>query len=433
MNNSFGGSSRREESSQQLVDHLFRHEAGKMIAVLTRIFGIHNLELVEDTVQETFLKALQVWKFHPVPDNPSAWLMQVARNKTIDLIRRQHRMTDISAELAFRLESGTEQAIGQFFLDTEIADSQLRLIFACCHPSLNPEDQVALTLKTISGFGVQEIAKALVSNEAAIQKRIYRAKEYIRKHSIQFEIPMGQSLQERLETVYTVLYLLFNEGYNSMKADELIRYDLCAEAMRLCQLLSEHHVGNTPSTFALLSLMCFQSSRFDSRIGEDNSIILLQYQNRSKWDHELIRLGYYYLNLSATGDQLSIYHIESAIAAEHCLAPDFDSTNWQSLLRLYDCLLERKPTPAVRLSRAIVLSQLQDTPSAIDAILDITGIDDLINHHYIYAAVLGDLYGKMGNFEEARRFLGKAYQLTSSLAEKRLLQDKITRITPRPS
>jgi RNA polymerase sigma factor (sigma-70 family) len=413
------------ESSQQLVDHLFRHEAGKMIAVLTRIFGIHNLELVEDTVQETFLKALQVWKYRQVPDNPSAWLMQVARNHTIDLIRRQQKMSGISEELATRLRSDTEHTIEEFFLDTEIADSQLRMIFTCCHPALNPEDRVALTLKTVSGFGVTEIAKALVSTETTIQKRIYRAKEYIKKHSIQFEIPIGMALQDRLSTVYTVLYLLFNEGYNSVKADELIRHDLCAEAMRLCKLLSEHGVGSHPSTYALLSLMCFQASRFDSRIGEDNTIILLQQQDRSKWDKELIRMGYHFLNQSSDGNQLSVYHIESAIAAEHCLSPDFDSTNWRSLLYLYDCLLERKPIPIVRLNRAILLAQLGDLPAAIDAIVDIEDIDDLLKHHYIYSAVLGDLYGRAGNVAEARRLLEMAYNLTSSLAEKKLLQEKM--------
>jgi RNA polymerase sigma factor (sigma-70 family) len=419
-----------DESPQQLVDHLFRHEAGKMIAVLTRIFGIHNLELVEDTVQETFLKALQVWKYHQVPDNPSGWLMRVARNKTVDLIRRQQKFAGISEELAIRLRSDTEHTIGQFFLDTEIADSQLRMIFTCCHPALNPEDQVALTLKTVSGFGVQEIAKALVSNEATIQKRLYRAKEYIRQHSIRFEIPVGLSLQDRLDSVYTVLYLLFNEGYNSVKADELIRYDLCAEAMRLCKLLEEHRAGAVPSTFALLSLMCFQASRFDSRMGDDNTIILLEQQDRSKWDRELICMGYYYLNRSSSGGQLSVYHIESAIAAEHCLAPDFESTNWQSLLHLYDYLLEHKPIPVVQLNRAILLAQLQGPATAIDTILDIPGIEDLLNHHYIFSAVLGDLYGKAGNCGEARQYLEKAHDLTTSLAEKKLLREKLERVGP---
>lgn len=404
-----------------------------MIAVLTRIFGIHNLELVEDTVQETFLKALQTWKFQRIPDNPSGWLMQVARNRTIDLIRRQQKLTDISEELRLRLQTGTEEAIQQFFLDTEIADSQLRMIFTCCHPALNTEDQIALTLKTVSGLSAAEIAKALVSNDATIQKRLYRAKEYIKEHAIRFEIPVGQELHHRLESVYTVLYLLFNEGYNSSKADELIRYDLCAEAMRLCKLLTEHPVGNTPSTFALLSLMCFQASRFDSRIGDDNSIILLEQQDRRLWNKDLIRWGYYYLDRSSTGDHLSIYHIESAIAAEHCLARDFASTNWKHMLKLYDCLLEYKPIPIVMLNRAIILAQLGRLEEAIGIIRELPGIAYLLKYHYIYNAVLGDLYRQTGNITEARRLLENACELTPSLAEKKLLRGKIEQLPINPS
>ena len=410
---------------RQLVDHLFRNEAGKMIAVLTRVFGIHNLELVEDTVQETFLKALQVWKFGQLPDNPSAWLMRVARNQAINLVRRQQKLLVLSEELASMIQSEAEQRIHQFFLATEIADSQLSMIFACCHPDLNPKDQVALTLQTVSGFGMQEIAKALVSNEAAIQKRLHRAKEYIKKRSIRFEIPVGDALQGRLETVYTVLYLLFNEGYHSVKADKLIRYDLCGEAIRLCKLLSEHQVGSRPSTFALLSLMCFQASRFDSRVGDDNAIILLEHQDRGKWNKDLIQMGYYYLNKAASGDHLSIYHLEAAIAAEHCLASDFHSTNWQSLLGLYDLLLEIKPVPIVRLNRSVVLAQTGRIRDAIDAILDIQGLDGLLENHYIYNVVLGELYGSAGDIKEALRLLEKACDLTSSLAEKKRLQQKI--------
>ena len=416
------------QSPQQLVDHLFRHEAGKMIAVLTRVFGIHNLELVEDTVQETFLKALQVWRYGALPDNPSAWLMRVARNRTIDLIRRQQKLADISGELSLRLQQQAESSIEYFFLDTEIADSQLRMIFTCCHPALCVEDQVALTLKTVSGFGVQEIARALVSNEAAMQKRIYRAREYIRTNNIQFEIPTGLALTERLESVYTVIYLLFNEGYSSMKADELIRHDLCAEAMRLCKLLAEHKLASQPPCFALLSLMCFQASRFDSRIGEDNTIILLQDQDRSKWDRELIGMGYHFLNQSSTGNHLSVYHIESAIAAEHCLAPDYASTNWAALLRLYNHLLACKPIPIVQLNRAVVLAETDGVEKAIDSIMDIPGIGDLLERHYIYPAVLGDLYGRAGNLMESRRLLERARELTTSIAEKKLLQEKIAAI-----
>jgi predicted RNA polymerase sigma factor len=265
----------------------------------------------------------------------------------------------------------------------------------------------------------------LFRHEAAIQKRLYRAREYIRENKVAFEIPSGIALGERLEMVYTVLYLLFNEGYISMKADELIRYDLCAEAMRLCKLLAEHKAVGQPIGFALLSLMCFQASRFDSRIGEDNTIILLQDQDRSKWNRDLIKLGHHYLNQSSSGNYLSVYHIESAIAAEHCLAPDFQSTNWQAMLRLYDFLLKHKPTPIVQLNRSVILAQTDGVEAAIGTIIDIPEISELLERHYIYPAVLGDLYGRAGNTGEARRMLEKAYQLTPSLAEKRLLQEKL--------
>jgi RNA polymerase sigma-70 factor (ECF subfamily) len=302
------------------------------------------------------------------------------------------------------------------------------MIFTCCHPALSPEDQVALTLKTVSGFGVPEIARALVSGESAIQKRLYRAREYIREHQIRFEIPTGLALDHRLETVYTVLYLLFNEGYHSLKADELIRHDLCGEAMRLCKLLSEHKSGARPSTFALLSLMCFQASRFESRIGDDNTIIMLQQQDRSKWDRELIGMGYHYFNLSSTGDQLSVYHIESAIAAEHCLAPDFESTNWKMLMKLYDYLLLSKPVPIVQLNRAIVLAEVTDVHTAIDNIFDIPGIAALLEQQHNYAAVLGELYIKAGNFSEARRLLEQAQRLTPLLAEKKRIRHKLNEL-----
>ena len=298
-------------SSQQIVDHLFRHESGKMIAVLTRIFGIHNLEMAEDVVQEAFLKATQVWKF-TMPDEPAAWLMQVAKNKALDLIRRQQNFKQYSKEVASRLEQETESTIDQFFHDSEISDSQLRMIFTCCHPELKEEDQVALTLKTVSGFGSREIAKALLTNDETIQKRLYRAKQFIQEKSIAFEIPAGKELIKRVETVHAVLYLLFNEGYNSTKADELIQYDLCAEAMRLCKILVEHQSVNSFSSAALLSLMCFHAARFNSRIDENNSIILLPQQDRTKWSHELIKKGSYYLNMSSRGNAISVYHVESA-------------------------------------------------------------------------------------------------------------------------
>lgn len=417
-----------QHSSQETVEHLFRHESGRMVAVLTRVFGMHNLGMVEDVVQDAFLKAAQSWRYDQMPDNPAGWLMRVARNKAIDIIRRKQHFQFYSQELTDQLQAEAEQAVEHFFLDTEIADSQLRMIFACCHPSLKEEDQIALTLKTISGFSIPEIARALVTNEATIQKRLYRARQFLKEQQIQLEIPVGHQLTERLDIVYAILYLLFNEGYNSGKEDELIRRDLCVEAMRLGVLLSEHSVGNQPATFALLALMCFQVSRFESRIGENNTIILLQHQDRSTWSQPLIQKGYQYLNHSSSGTQLSVYHIESAIAAEHCMAASFEETNWQRMLYMYDLLLELKRTPLVLLNRSIVLSQLHQGINAIQEIWHIEHIDKLLTTHYLYSAVLGELYARVGDCSNARKFLQQAHELTTSQAEKKLIMEKLKQL-----
>jgi len=412
-------------SNEILVDHLFRHEAGKMIAVLTRLFGMHNLSMAEDVVQDAFLKATQTWKFKTVPDNPSAWLMQVAKNKALDILRRKNVADHYSAELSTQLQEATDNYVDQVFLDTEIEDSQLQLIFACCHPSLKEEDKVALTLKTVSGFGVKEIAKALLTQEETIQKRVYRAKQFIQQNNIVLEIPAGKALQQRLDTVHTVLYLIFNEGYNASKSDELIRKDICAEAMRLCLLLCEHKTVTHPASFALLALMCFQASRFESRLDKNNTIILLQQQDRSLWNHELIDRGYYYLNKSSSGENITIYHIESAIAAEHCLAKNFASTNFQRLLHLYDMLWQMKPTPVVQMNKAIVLSYSGKPKEAIELMNSIKGIELLLKTQYMFNAVLGELYIKNNQPQQATDYLEKALQLTLSDAEKKLLKDKI--------
>jgi RNA polymerase sigma factor (sigma-70 family) len=410
---------------QHIVDHFFRHESGKMVAVLTRIFGTHNLEMVEDVVQEAFLQAMKTWRMNQLPDNPSGWLMQVARNRAIDIIRRQQHFNHYSKEVAGALQQEAVQTVEQFFSESEIADSQLRMIFACCHPSLKEEDQVALTLKTVSGFGVTEIARALMTNDTVIQKRLYRARQFLKDHQIGLEIPTGHELTTRLHIVYTVLYLLFNEGYNSVKADELIRKDLCAEAMRLALLLTEHRSGKRPATFALLALMCLHASRFDSRIDENNSIILLQHQDRSTWSKELIQQGYFFLNLSSQGDDFTIYHLESAIAAEHSMAASFEATNWERMLKLYDLLLEEKRTPMVLLNRAIVLAQLEKAPEAIHEVWQIADIDSLLKSQYIFSAVLGDLYLQAGDRPNACKYLKQAHDMTPSLAEKKLIMGKI--------
>jgi len=408
--------------TDKLVDHLFRHEAGKMVAVLSRLFGLHNIELAEDVVQDAFVKAQQSWKLN-LPSDPSAWLMQVAKNRAIDILRRYNHSKKYARTVLFHENEIAE--VEQCFHQTEIADSQLRMMFACCHPALKQEDQVALTLKTVSGFSMQEIARSLLTNEAAVQKRLHRAKEFLKSNNIQLEIPSGKDLKQRLDTIYTILYLLFNEGYNSLRADELIRRDLCAEAMRCCKILTEHDAGKQPPSFALLGLMCFHAARFDSRTDENDDIILLQHQDRTKWDRELIQVGVYYLNQSSTGADLSIYHIESAIAAEHCLASSFSNTNWQRMLQLYDLLLEVNPGPVVQLNRAVVIAETGDIQQAIQSILSIEGIEKLIRTDHLYSSVLGELYKRLSDTVKAKEYLQHAHDLTPSNAEKKLLKIKL--------
>lgn len=392
-----------------------------MVAVLTHFLGLHNLQMAEDVVQESFIKALQTWQLSGPPDNAEAWLMQVAKNKAVDLIRRQELHNRFSKEEVLAL---TENA-DEFFHEQEIADSQLRMMFACCHPALKQEDRIALTLQIVSAFSMSEIARALLTNEAVIQKRIFRAKSFLREQNVSLEIPAGRDLTNRLQTVYTVLYLLFNEGYNSLKAEELIRKDLCGEAMRCCLLLTEHPLIKDADAFALLALMCFQASRFDSRINAQNEIVLLQEQDRRLWDDALIQFGIQYLNRSAEGQHISSYQIEAAIAAEHAIAKSFAETNWQRLLEFYDLLLQTKPSPVTHINRAVVLAQLGEIETAIASILNIQGIDTLLRTDHLYSAVLGELYKRLSNLVKAKEYLTHAQQLTPSLAEKKLLQMRL--------
>ncbi|HET7179743.1 MAG TPA: sigma-70 family RNA polymerase sigma factor, partial [Chryseosolibacter sp.] len=302
---------------EKLTDHLFRHEAAKMIAVLTRLFGFHNAQMVEDVIQDAFAKALSDWRFK-IPDNPSGWLTQVAKNKAIDIVRRQRYQNEFAAETSALLKSEytATPTIDNMFLDHEIQDSQLQMIFACCHPSLDAEDQIALTLKSCSGFSVAEIASGLLSNPETIKKRIQRSRASLSEKKIQLGIPNGSDLKSRLDVVLQTLYLLFNEGYNSSSTEELIRKDLCQESLRLAILLTRHPLIQSPKCHALVALMTLLTSRFGARLTEDSEIVLLEDQDRSKWDKELINVGLGYLERAMQGDEVTGYHLQAAIVAE---------------------------------------------------------------------------------------------------------------------
>jgi len=397
-----------------------------MVSVLTRVFGINELEMAEDVVQECMIKALHEWPFHGIPQNPSAWLYKVARNKAIDILRRNKKLvyhTDNVAGMAL-VEKGISGKIDELFLDHEIKDSQLRMIFACCSPEINSEAQVALTLKTLCGFSIKEIARAFVSNEETINKRLVRAKQKLRSEGVRMEVPSGNLLAARLDSVLKTVYLLFNEGYNASAGDLMIRKDVCLEAMRLASLLYEQPTTNTIETRSLLALMCFHAARFDSRVDKDGAIILLQDQDRNLWEHELLQQGYFFLNEASEGGMAGEYQIEAGIMAVHCAADSYEKTNWPVILKLYEALQTIKDTPVVRLNKAIVIGQVDGPAKAIDYILN--NIE--IKNYYLYHAILGDLYLRNSEPEKAKINLLLALNLTESNAEKALILKKLALI-----
>lgn len=412
-----------EQQVNQLVGHLFRHEAGKMASVLTRLLGFQSLDLAEDIVQDTLLKAMTTWKFKGIPDNPSAWLYTVAKRKAIDVIRKQHLHEQHQKEIgnALRSEWTLSPTVSSFFVDNEIEDSQLRMIFACCHPSIPYESQIALTLKTLCGLSIAEIASAFLTNEEAIVKRLYRAREKIREEKISLEAPVPSSMPGRLDAVLDTLYLLFNEGYNSSHPDTLIRHELCEEAIRLCHLLVHNPVTTASKAKALLALMCFQASREEARLAEDGNVILLQEQDRTKWSHPLIEKGKLYLEQSAEGYSFTEYHIEAAIAGCHAAAPTFRDTHWSFIIELYDELLEIKPGPIVELNRAIALGYHESPAAGLEALERIRGLEK--NH--LYHAAKGDFYAALNDNTSAYSCYELAIQLTNSKTERELLNQKI--------
>ncbi len=413
----------QNKNIDQLVDHLFRHESGKMIAVLSRLLGLQNMEVAQDIVQDTLLQAMSTWGYKAVPDNPAAWLYRVAKNKAIDFLRKEKRFRDISPQYSYLLESEYTLAstVNNLFLENEIQDSQLRMMFACCHPSIAEESQIALTLKTLCGLSVNEISKAFLTTEETIAKRIYRAKEKIKAEKIGLDVPQSNELSSRVDTVLKSLYLLFNEGYKSSTADELIREDLCEEAMRLCFLLTQHPLTAFPRSKALLALMCFQASRLDARLDDKNNIILLKHQDRRKWNRSLMSKGFELMEEAAEPFEVSTYHLEAAIASQHAAARSFEQTNWKNIYHLYEMLYQLQPNPVVAMNKAIASAYAINKENALNELRQIKGLE---NHHLYYASI-GEIYFDLENKPEAKKFYQKALDLTSSAYEQQLLKNKI--------
>lgn len=393
-----------------------------MVAALTRLFGARHVDLAEDIVQETLLKAMQEWPFRGVPDDPAAWLHRVARNLAIDRLRREARGLELLKENAalLRSEWTLSSTVQEAMSAPTIADDQLRMMFACCHPAMPREQQVALALKTLCGFSVPEIARAFVTNEETINKRLYRARETFRALG-RIEIPSTSEVGQRLEHVLATIYLLFNEGYHSTDHDDLIREDLIEEALRLVDLLTRNVITDVAEVHALMALMLYHTARSGSRLDPEGAIVLLKDQDRSKWDVELIALADQHLDQAILENGMSIYHIEAAIAATHAHAPSFAATNWAAIVGLYDELLRHNPSRVVAFNRAIALAQAKGPAVGLVAL---DSVNDMQGSH-LYHAARGDLLRELKRNEESRAAYVLSALLTRSAAEATLLEKKL--------
>src|SRR5271157_5159393 len=420
------------EVPTQLVEHFFRHESGRLVSALARVFGLRNLDLVEDMVQSSLVEALHAWRVQGVPDNPSAWMHRVARNKVVDALRHRDTLLRVAPGWARLRPLAAEPEFDDLFLDSEIEDSQLRLIFACCHPALARENQIALTLKSLCGFSNAEIARGLLLSEETVKKRIQRARQQLGDQNIDLEIPRADELACRLDSVHQCLYLMFNEGYASTSGETAIRLDLCEEAARLCHLLCGHSHCSSPASFALLALMLFHAARFDGRTDEQGRLLLLEDQDRTKWDQKLIARGRDFLDRSAEGKSISRFHLEAGIALLHCTAASFAETDWPGILRLYDALLRVQPSPVYQLNRAIVLAHVEG-PAAAIPIIEILADEPALQHYHLINASLGELYRRSGNLDRARFYFERARNGTTSRHEQELLDRRLAGCVAVPS
>lgn len=404
-----------------LLPKLFRTEYQKIVSVLCSLFGIKHIEIAEDIVSDTFLTATEQWSIKGLPENPTAWLYTVAKNKTKNYLKH-HAIFEqkLSADLKANADQSEEIVID---LSTKnIADSQLAMIFTVCNPAISGDAQIALALNLLCGFGIQEIADAFLTNKEVVYKRINRAKEKLKEANIRIEQPSLSDINQRLETVLTTLYLMFSEGYYSTSQNTLLRKDLCAEAMRLTYLLAENPGTNKPAVNALLALMCFHTSRFDARLNESGEAILYQDQDETLWNKELIRTGEYFLDQASTGDVLTKYHLEAGIAYWHTQKADTPE-KWESILQLYNSLLILEYSPIAALNRTFALAKVNGKEAAITEAEKL----QLTDNHFYYS-LLGTLYTDIDNNIALQHFK-KALDLASSPVDKLTITRNIERLS----
>jgi RNA polymerase sigma-70 factor (ECF subfamily) len=404
-------------ASHQLVDHLFRNRAGQMVAWLTRVFGAAHLDLVEEVVQDALVKALQQWPYTGIPDNPSGWLFRVARNRALDALRRTTAFHDRGPQIAAELEraAGIDRSH-----EYAVEDDELRLVFMCCHPALTRDARVTLSLKTVGGFSVAEIASAFLTSEATIAQRLVRAKRALREHRVGLELPRGAELASRVDSVLEVIYLLFNEGYNAHAGEALVRHDLCGEALRLGRLLALSSQITAPAAHALAALMAFQAARLPARTDANGEIVLLEDQDRSKWDRRLVAMGFAHLERSAQGPDMTAYHVQAAIAAVHAGATTAAETRWDRILSLYNDLIAINPSPVIALNRAVALAKVEGPRVALDAVAAIED-EPALSNYFLLPSVKGRLLAELGDRAAAADCFRQALACPSTEPERRFL------------
>lgn len=411
------------ERSGGLPEHLFRHVAGRLVATLTRVVGAARLDMAEEVVQEALVAAVEAWPYQGVPENPVGWLYAVARHRALDRLRRE---AVLRRKLAALDPLVSEQAPGR----PGEPDDQLAMIFLCCHPALSRAGRMALTLKAVAGFGVDEIAAALLARPVAIAQQLVRAKRLIRARGLRFELPATADLAERLESVLDVLYLLFTEGYQAHQGERLTRAALCEEAVRLGRLLLESPATRRPAVHALLALMLLQASRLPARADAAGDVLRFEEQDRSRWSREAIREGFEHLERSAAGRQVTAYHVEAAIAACHAATVDGGATDWTRVLALYDELLVIKPSPVVALNRALALAMVEGPRAGIRALGRLARHRALRGYHLLPAA-LGALWQQAGDEARAARCYRTAERQAASEPTRRFLAVQAARLGPR--
>ncbi len=430
-----------EASIDQVVDDFFRRKSAEVVSVLTRMYGPENLELAENALQEALIKALKSWPYQGPPENPGGWIFRVARNSMVDVLRRDRIYTESagdsfeasfdlpgarSAPAAFRSADRDRSDPAQAFDESAIEDDLLKMMFVCCHPDLPRLSRIVLTMKTLCGLNYAEIGRAILKSEAAVQKITVRARARIKERVklYLFEFPEIGELRERLDAVLSVLYLMFNEGYSATAGEDLVRHNLCFDAIRMVSAIQRSNIGRYSQVDALLALMLFQASRGAARLDSHGAPVPLAEQDRGLWDRGLIERGMENLEKSMNGREVSAYHLQAGIAACHAMAPDFEATDWERILSLYDQLLEETHSPVVALNRAVALSYSAG-PEAALAVLEGLESNEYLQEYHLFSAIAADLYRRLERFPEAKIHYERALERSRAAGEQRFLRGRI--------